>query len=90
MHQAHMWKKIIHLLISQGYSQRQLAEVTGVDQSTISRIAEGRLSNPRYSVGHALIELAGGSDALAAKHGIRFSHSESTRPVAAGQGVANV
>lgn len=64
-----MWPQILRLLQSCGYSQSKLAELVGVDQSTICRLADGRAPEPRYSVGEALIALAGGRSALA-HHGI--------------------
>ena len=66
-----MWPQIIRLLKAKGFSQRKLAEAAGVDQSTICRIAEGALPEPRYSAGIALIELAGGAEALAEEYGIQ-------------------
>jgi predicted transcriptional regulator len=65
-----MWPQIIRLLKSVGLSQRALAERVGVDQSTICRLADGRAPEPRFSVGLALIELAGGPEKLASEHGI--------------------
>jgi len=55
-----MWPKIIELLKSQGFSQKALAELVGVDQSTICRLEAGRGPEPRFSAGMKLIELAGG------------------------------
>ncbi|WP_372826511.1 helix-turn-helix domain-containing protein [Polaromonas sp.] len=69
LHQI-MWPEIIQLLKSRGYSQKRLAKATGVDQSTICRLGDGRAPEPRYSAGAALIELAGGAEALASAHGI--------------------
>lgn len=83
-----MWPQIIRLLKAQGFSQRKLAESAGVDQSTICRIADGRLTDPRYSVAVALIDLAGGAERLAAEHGIQVAQ---VVPAAAiqGQGMAH-
>lgn len=65
-----MWPQIIRLLKEQGFSQRKLAEKAGVDQSTICRIADGSLPEPRYSAAVVLIDLAGGAERLATDHGI--------------------
>ncbi len=73
MHHLPMWPQIIRLLKSQGFSQRKLAERAGVDQSTICRIADGSIPEPRYSAAVSLIELAGGSERLAAEHGIHVT-----------------
>lgn len=78
MHHFAMWPQIIRLLKAQGFSQRKLAEKAGVDQSTICRIADGSLPEPRYSAAVALIDLAGGADRLATEHGIHVA-----RPAAA-------
>lgn len=73
MHHIAMWPQIIRLLKAQGFSQRKLAEKAGVDQSTICRIADGSLPEPRYSAAVALIELAGGAERLALVHGIQVA-----------------
>lgn len=78
-----MWPQIIKALKTKGYSQYDLAARTGIDQSTICRLGDGRSREPRYSVGKALIELAGGADALSREHGIQvgtFVLSESSSP----------
>lgn len=80
MHHFAMWPQIIRLLQSQGFSQRKLAEKAGVDQSTICRIADGSLPEPRYSAGIALIDLAGGPERLAAEHGIKVADPGSAAP----------
>lgn len=76
MHHHDLWPKVILALRGKGLSQRDLAERAGVDQSTICRIAAGR-GEPRFSAAMALIELAGGADALAREHGIAVSMLES-------------
>jgi transcriptional regulator with XRE-family HTH domain len=78
-----MWPQIIKLLQSQGMSQAKVADRVGVDQSTICRLADGRSPEPRYSVGEALIALAGGRESLA-EHGIVATTNPSTEPAAAG------
>lgn len=78
-----MWPQIIRLLQSQGMSQAKMAERVGVDQSTICRLADGRSPEPRYSVGEALIALAGGRECLA-EQGIVATTNPSTEPAAAG------
>lgn len=40
-----------------GWSQEQIADATGVTQSTISRILSGQHKDPRYSVVERLREL---------------------------------
>jgi predicted transcriptional regulator len=69
-----MWTQIIQLLKSVGLSQQALAERVGVDQSTICRLADGRAPEPRFSVGLALIEMAGGAEKLERVHGIRVGN----------------
>lgn len=64
-----MWPKIISLLAERGFSQSKVAQLVRVDQSTICRLSEGKAPEPRYSVACALIDLAGGADALR-QHGI--------------------
>lgn len=73
-----MWPQIIKLLQTQGMSQAKVADRVGVDQSTICRLADGRSPEPRYSVGEALIDLAGGREVLA-QQGIASS-SRQTQP----------
>lgn len=59
-----MWPKIIELIQSKGLTQKAIAQRVGVDQSTICRLSDGRAPEPRFSVGQALIELAGGANEL--------------------------
>lgn len=78
-----MWPQIIKFLQSQGMSQAKVADRVGVDQSTICRLADGRSPEPRYSVGEALIALAGGREILAA-HGIVATANTTKEPAQAG------
>jgi len=78
-----MWPQIIKLLQSQGMSQAKVADRVGVDQSTICRLADCTSPEPRYSVGEALISLAGGREALA-QQGIVATTNPTTEPAAAG------
>ena len=64
-----------------------LAERVGVNQSTICRLADRRTPEPRFSVGVALIELAGGSEKLARDHHIQAP--EFCRPPIATKTVAD-
>lgn len=83
-----MWPQILRLLQSNGYSQSKLAELVGVDQSTICRLADGRAPEPRYSVGEALIDLAGGRLALAEQGIVQATAADTsittTEPATAG------
>lgn len=69
MHHHDLWPKVILALRGKGFSQRELAERAGVDQSTICRIAAGK-GEPRFSAAVALIELAGGLAVLAQEYGV--------------------
>lgn len=80
MHHFAMWPQIIRLLLSKGFSQRELAEKVRVDQSTISRLSEGRLPEPRYGAAMTLIELAGGAEHLALEHGIHVLSKPALTP----------
>lgn len=64
-----MWADIINLLLAAGHSQKALADKVGVNQSTICRLVDGEGPEPRWSVGAALIAMAGGAEQLA-QHGI--------------------
>lgn len=59
-----MWPKIIELIQTKGLTQKAIAQRVGVDQSTICRLSDGRAPEPRFSVGRALIDLAGGLETL--------------------------
>jgi DNA-binding XRE family transcriptional regulator len=65
-----MWPDIIRSLLTNGLSQKALADKVGVNQSTICRLADGEGPEPRWSVGAKLIDLAGGPEALAQQHGL--------------------
>jgi transcriptional regulator with XRE-family HTH domain len=42
-------KKTIEGLLAIGYSQIEIASMTGIPQSTLSRIINGKIKNPRLS-----------------------------------------
>ncbi len=52
-----MWTSIIKDLIESGLTQHKLAECVGVAQTTISEMANGRIKDPGWSKGQALIKL---------------------------------
>jgi transcriptional regulator with XRE-family HTH domain len=52
-----MWSEVIKSLRSRGLSQRAIAVRVGVDQSTISRLEDGRITDPRHSLACALLDL---------------------------------
>lgn len=52
-----MLKTIIDALLAAGFSQVELAERTGIPQSTISRISRGLQSDVGYSRGKKLEQL---------------------------------
>lgn len=82
-----MWPQILRLLQSDGYSQSRLAEIVGVDQSTICRLSDGRAPEPRYSVAEALIALAGGRQSLIDRGVPMVTHTTpttTTEPATAG------
>lgn len=51
------WKNVISELVSDGYTQPQLAHLCNCSQTTISELATGKTSQPRFSTGDALIKL---------------------------------
>jgi len=55
------WSQLVRQLMSGGHTQAQIAAALGVDQATVSRIANGQIAGVRFEVGAKLIELAGGS-----------------------------
>lgn len=77
-----IWPQIIRVLKAHGFSQYTLAERVGVDQSTICRLGDGRAPEPRYSVGRALISLAGGDEVLRLRYGICIPVQLPPAPVA--------
>ena len=48
----------IHALMALGWSHRKLARAIGADQSTISRIADGKIADTLWSIGSKLINMA--------------------------------
>jgi hypothetical protein len=65
-----IWPGVIGVLLDSGYSHNGLARRVGTQQSTISRMYAGKVGDPGYSLGAALIELAGGPGILLEDHGI--------------------
>lgn len=51
------WKNIIRQLIEGGMKQQQIADAVDAHQSVISDLANGKIMNPRYSIGAKLIAL---------------------------------
>lgn len=56
------WPNIISAIHARGMSQPQIAAKCGCAQSTISDIAAGHTKDPRFSIGKALLALAGMSE----------------------------
>lgn len=79
MHYANLWPLLIQHLRALGFSQDDLAKRAGVDQSTISRMAKGS-AEQRFSVGQALIELAGGQDECARLLAAQALETAATEP----------
>jgi len=50
-------KRRIEELLEAGISKKDIAKACGCDESTIYRIREGQISDPRYSVGKAIVDL---------------------------------
>ncbi|QBY43732.1 helix-turn-helix domain-containing protein [Arsenophonus nasoniae] len=50
-------KDIVKYLLDLGYTQNQIAKLTGVPQSTISRLLAGIHTNPRISTVRSLEKL---------------------------------
>lgn len=51
------WKQIISELQARGYTQPQIARYCGCGQASISDLATGKTSQPRYSLGELLLQL---------------------------------
>lgn len=51
------WAETIALLERAGYQQGQIAKACGCGQSTISDLATGKTTEPRYALGQALLGL---------------------------------
>jgi transcriptional regulator with XRE-family HTH domain len=47
-------QEIVRKLIESGFTQAQLAELTGVSQSSLSRILTGECTDPRLSTAQAI------------------------------------
>jgi predicted transcriptional regulator len=56
---------VCELLVT-GYSYKELAQLSGCDTSTISRIKTGFIADPRFSVGTAITRLHAGCSKQAA------------------------
>ena len=52
-----MWTSIIKDLLDSGLTQHRIAELVGVAQTTISEMANGRIKEPGWSKGQALLKL---------------------------------
>ncbi|EES1934954.1 transcriptional regulator [Escherichia coli] len=50
-------QEMVKSLIDSGYTQNQIAEITGVKQSSISRLRTGVHSDPRFSTVRAIEKL---------------------------------
>lgn len=54
-----MWKNIIAEIQSrQGWTQPQIAKAAGCAQATISDLATGKTTEPRFALGQVLIALS--------------------------------
>jgi predicted transcriptional regulator len=51
------WSAIIKDLNSRGWTQALISERTGIAQSAISEMLNGKRSNPRFVAGQALLDL---------------------------------
>ena len=51
------WKKLIESLTAAGWKQQQIADRCGCVQSAISELATGKVKNPRFTIGQALIAM---------------------------------
>jgi transcriptional regulator with XRE-family HTH domain len=60
MHQHIDYAGLARLAIDMGVSQREIARVLGVDQSTVSRLLSGLQAELRGTAAVGLIKLAGG------------------------------
>lgn len=66
-----MWKDIIAAIqASRGWTQPQIAKATGCAQTTISDLATGKTTEPRYSLGQALLELKAEGDTAQQQQGV--------------------
>lgn len=50
-------KDRIEDIYNDGMSYKDIAKACGCDESTIYRIKEGQIKDPRYSVGKAIVDL---------------------------------
>lgn len=81
-----MWSQVIRLLRARGLSHYRIASELGVSQSAICRLESGDITEPKYSTGAMLIQLAGGADVLH-QHGVDVTAA--ARLPAKLEGVAN-
>ena len=51
------WDTIISDIKRAGYTQEQIAEAVGVSAGTISELRSGKVMDPRWSSGDALLKL---------------------------------
>lgn len=87
-----IWPEVIGVLLASGFTHNGLARAIGTQQSTISRLYAGKVGDPGFVIGAALIDLAGGADALMSQHGLDVrsyvsSRSASARDLATTAGV---
>jgi transcriptional regulator with XRE-family HTH domain len=51
------WDTVISDIKKSGYTQEQIAEAIGVSAGTISELRSGKVNDPRWSSGDALLKL---------------------------------
>ncbi len=61
-----------------GYSNEQVAELSGVPLGTVQKIFAGETRSPRYDTVQKLIKVLAGSESFAVRDGeFRYGHAES-------------
>lgn len=63
------WKSAVAELVALGITQPQIAEACGCSQSAISQLANGKIRDPRDSIGQALRALVHAKRREAAQKG---------------------
>jgi transcriptional regulator with XRE-family HTH domain len=53
------FQRLIKKLVSAGWTQAEIAKKVGCSQANIARLLKDKEAQPKYSVGAALVELAG-------------------------------
>lgn len=61
-----MWQQIISDLVSVGFTEARIAALTGYSQPAVHRLKTGKMKEPGYSHGAALLDL----------HRARFNETE--------------